>query len=187
MARQVRGILFVDYVRMLRAQPDRSWEAMLHPNDLPMVEQTIDPSQWYPMDTFERLGLAILKSVAHGQLHRVREWGRTSAAEVAGRVEQLVVPGDPRESLMRFQVFRRTFFDFEALTTLQMSDGAAELQIAYGMSPVAEEAAAVQTVGFFVGLLEVAGATSVRGFFTEESWKGAERTVAGLAWAGART
>ena len=185
MVRQVRGILFVDYVRMLRAHADRSWEALLEPRDMVLVEGTIDPTGWYPMDTFERLGLAILKVVARGQLHRVREWGRTSAAQVTERVDQLVVRGDPRESLMRFQVFRRTFFDFEALTTLQMSDGAAELQIAYGMSPVAEEAAAVQTVGFFVGLLEAAGATSVRGYFTEESWKGAPRTVAGLAWEGA--
>ena len=182
MVRQVRGVLFVDYVRMLRAHPDRSWEEMLEPRDLELVDATIEPSQWYPMETFERLGLAILKVVARGQIHRVREWGRASIEHLAKTVEQLIVEGDPRESLMRFQVYRRTFFDFEALTTLNLSDGAAELQVAYGMSPLAEEAAATQTVGFCVGLLERAGAKSVRGYFTEESWKGADRTVVGLAW-----
>src|SRR5215468_9908882 len=116
MARNVKGVLFVDYVRMLRAHRDESWVQYLEPGDLVFLEQHIDPDGWYPMEVFERMGVAILKTVA-------------------GTVEGIVVPGDPRESLMRFQVYRRSFFDFDTLRVLQIDDGLADLEVAYGMSP----------------------------------------------------
>jgi hypothetical protein len=182
MGRQVRGVLFADYVRMLRAHRDKSWEESLSAEDLALIEQRIDPAGWYPMETFERLGLAILKIVAHGKMNLVEQWGSASAGHVAKSAESLVVPGDPRESLMRFQVFRRTFFDFEALSVLQLNDASAELQIGYGMSEVAEEAASVQTAGFFKGLVELAGATAPRAFFTAKAWKGDPHTVLQVVW-----
>jgi hypothetical protein len=182
MAGQVKGVLFADYVRMLRALGDGAWEGFLKPEDVELLGQRTDPSAWYPMETFERLGLAILSLVAGGDLEVVREWGQRSVAHLASTVDDLVVPGDPRESLMRFQVFRRAFFDFEALVVLELSDGSAEIEIDYGMSAVAEEAAAVQTLGFFVGLLVLAGGTSVIGVLSAKSWEGDASTLLSLAW-----
>lgn len=175
-------MLFVDYVRMLRAQPDRGWTAFFPPDDVQFFEQKIDPYGWYPMETFERLGAIVLHVVAKNEFARVRQWGRASVASVAASVDQLVVPGDPRESLMRFQVFRRQFFDFEALSVLQVSDGAAQLKISYGMSSGAEQAAAIQTMGFFEGLIDLAKGTSVKAGFTERSWEGDPQTVLSLTW-----
>ncbi len=183
---RVKGVLFVDYVRMLRAQRDRSW-GRLHPEDAPYVEQTVDPAAWYPMATFERLGIAILQTVAQGDLGLVRQWGRVSAAHVAGTVEHVVVPEDPRESLMRFFVLRSSLFDFEALSMLQLTDRAATLQVRYGMSPVAEQAAAVQTLGFLEGLVELADGVAVQASFSERSWEGDPRTVLSLSWETAHT
>src|SRR5688572_562791 len=131
---RVKGLLFVDYVRMLRAHRDRSWGRYLEPEDAPYLVQTVDPAAWYPMATFERLGIAILQTIADGDLALVRQWGRASVAHVAGTIEHVVVPEDPRESLMRFFVFRRSLFDFEALSMLQISDVSAAIQIQYGMS-----------------------------------------------------
>ena len=176
------GVLFVDYVRMLRAHRDRSWQRYLLPEDLPFLERTLEPDAWYPMASFERLGIAILNVVAAGNLEIVRQWGRASAAHVAGTVEHVVVAGDPRESLMRFQVLRRSFFDFEALTMLQICDASAEVQIRYGMSKPAEEAAAVQTRGFFEGLVELAEGRGIEASFLERSWSGDARTVLRLDW-----
>jgi len=182
MGRQVRGMLFVDYVRMLRAQSQRDWNALFPPDDVRFFEQKIDPAGWYPMETFERLGIVVLHFVAKNEFSNVRQWGRASVASIAQNVDQLVVPGDPRESLMRFQVFRRTFFDFEALSVLQVSDGAAQLQIAYGMSSAAEQAAAVQTMGFFEGLIELARGRNVKAAFAERSWEDDPQTVLNLSW-----
>ncbi len=182
MSRRVKGVLFVDYVRMLRTHRGASRSPHLEPEDLSFLEQSVDMTGWYPMAAFERMGLAILESVAQRDLERVRQWGRGSVVSVAASVEHLVVDGDPRESLMRLHSFRRGFFDFEALSMLQVNDTSVEAQIGYGMSPAAEEAAAVQTQGFFEGLIELAGGSLVESGFQESSWRGDPRTVLRLEW-----
>ena len=182
MARQVKGVLFVDYVRMVRSHGGASASRWLLPEDLAFLEQPIDPTAWYPMAAFERLGLTILDTMVAGDLDRVRTWGRASVGHVVTGEEDLLVPNDPRESLMRFQIFRRGFFDFDALSLLEVNDNAADVQIDYGMSPRAEEAAASQTRGFFEGLIELAGGKVVATSFEEASWRGDPRTVLHLEW-----
>jgi hypothetical protein len=182
MARKVKGILFVDYVRMLRAYREQSWTRHVQAADVAFVERQVEAESWYPMEVFERLGIAILRTVAEEDLDLVRRWGHLTAAHVAGTVEGLVVPGDPRESLMRFQVYRRSFFDFESLGMLQIDDASADLWIDYGMSAPAEEAASFQTLGFFEGLVELADGREVKGSFQARSWAGDPRTVARVAW-----
>ena len=182
MARHVKGVLFVTYVRMVRGTKDRPWSAHLLPEDQPYLRQRIDESAWYPMETFERLGLAILKLVANGNLTLVRSWGRLSAVDVSSSFEGLIVPGDPRETLMRIQVVRRTFFDFETITVLELDDTAAMLEMGYGMSPAAEEAAAMQALGFFEGLVELSDGRATEAALVERAWAGDPRTVLRLAW-----
>jgi len=183
MERHVKGVLFRDYVRMLRAHPNQDWSRWLSATDTGFLQQTVEVEAWYPMDTFERMGLAILDRVADGRLELVKQWGRTSVAHLSAALEQLVVPGDPRDSIMRLQAYRRSLFDFEALAVPELSDGLADLHIAYGMSPLAEEAAATQTLGFFEGLVELADGVEIEGAFLERSWAGDARTRARMTWA----
>ena len=77
---------------------------------------------------------------------------------------------------------RATFFDFAALEILMLHDGEAQIEIRSHMGLPAEEAAAVQTMGFFEGLLELAGAKDIEARFREKSWTNNERTVLGLRW-----
>lgn len=182
MARQVKGSLFVDYVRMVKSRADVDWRPHLDPEDLAYLQQRIDPGAWYPMATFERLGLAILKVIAGGDVETARAWGRRSVEPLAAMQPGLLVENDPRESLMRFQVFRRTFFDFEAATVTVLHDTEVRLRIAYGMSPLAEEAASNQTMGFFERLVELAGGLAVTARFAEESWRGEKATTLVVSW-----
>ena len=178
----VKGVLFADYVRMLRAHRGRTWREFLEGEDLPFIEQTIDLDAWFPMETFERLGIAVFQAIAEGDLGLVRDWGRASVARVVGANEHVLVPGDPRESLMRFFVLRRSLFDFEALTMLQLCDSSASIGVEYGMMPMAERAAAVQTMGFFEGLIALADGRDVQGEFLESSWRGDRQTIVGFSW-----
>lgn len=178
----VKGVLFADYVRMLRAHRGRTWREFLAPQDLPFIEQTIGLDAWFPMETFERLGIAVFQAIAEGDLGLVRDWGRASVARVVGANENVLVPGDPRESLMRFFVLRRSLFDFEALTMLQLCDSSASIGVEYGMMPMAERAAAVQTMGFFEGLIALADGRDVQGEFLESSWRGDRQTIVGFSW-----
>jgi hypothetical protein len=178
----VKGVLFADYVRMLRAHRGRTWREFLEPEDLIFLDQTIDFDAWYPMDSFERLGVAIFQAIAEGDLGLVRDWGRASVTRVVGTNEHVLVPGDPRESLMRFLVLRRSLFDFEALSMLQLCDASASIGVEYGMHPLAEQAAAVQTLGFFEGLIALAEGGDVHGEFLETSWRGDRQTIIGFSW-----
>jgi hypothetical protein len=158
------------------------WVKELPPSDLPYLDTQIDTAGWYPMETFERMGNAILKFVAGGELLPVRLWGRFSAAQMRTVNPMLLAPGDPVETLHRFKVMRATFFDFDALEILMLHAGGAQIAIRYHMGMPAEEAAATQTMGFFEALLELAGAKDIDAKFREKSWENDERTVLGLRW-----
>jgi len=178
----VRGILFLDYVRMLRAHKGAGWEAKLEPEDLPYLQQRIDPDGWYPMTTFERFGNAILHHVAGDQLMPVQVWGKFSVHALHAANPMLLCSGDPVETLRRFHVYRQTFFDFDALDVLMLHEEEAQIAITYHMGMPAEEAASVQTLGFFQGLLELAGARDIHAVLRTKSWNGDPRTILDLRW-----
>lgn len=160
--RSVRGVLFVDYVRMLRACKSADFRDGLEPQDLEFLVARIDHDAWYPMATFERFGNAILRVVAGGQLALVQQWGRLSALQLAKAHPMLVAHGDAVETINRFRVMRETFFDFSAQDIVMLHDEEAVIAVHYHMGQPAEEAATYQTLGFFEGLLPLAGATDVR-------------------------
>lgn len=182
MNRHVKGVLFADYVRMLRGRKDVEWSTRLSREDLPFLRIKIDPNGWYPMESFERMGNAILAEIAASDLEAVRMWGRFSVDALRGAQPQLVAENDPLETLMRFRVLRATYFDFEALEIPTLSDGEAHIVIRYHMGDTAEEAASYQTMGFFERLLEIGGAQNVYARFLERSWNGNARTLLELTW-----
>lgn len=179
--RQVRGVLFLDYVRMLRAFKARAAEH-LSTDDLVYLQTHVEPEAWYPMAVFERLGLAILALVARNEMFPVRLWGRYSVGQLHKAYPALLEVNDPIETLNRFRVLRDTFFDFAALNVLMLHDNEAQIAITYFMGDLAEEAAATQTMGFFEGLLELANAKNIRAEFRESAWAGSSRTLLALSW-----
>jgi hypothetical protein len=180
--RNVRGVLFLDYVRMLRSHKGVAWETVLEADDLQYLREQIDTAAWYPMASFERMGNAILKYVAGDNLRPVQLWGRFSAAQLRAAHPMLLEPKDPCETLTRFRVMRETFFDFQALDVLMLHDGEAQIAIHYYMGMPAEEAASFQTMGFFEGLLDLAGAKDIRAALRAKSWQDAPRTLLDLRW-----
>ena len=167
---------------MLRSQKGVDWTQHLAPEDLVYLTTKIEPDAWYPMETFERMGNEILRTTARGQLFPVQLWGRYSAAQLRTANPLLLAAGDPVESVNRFKVMRETFFDFSALEIPLLHDDEAHIVIRYHMGMPAEEAAAHQTMGFFEGLLELAGARNVTAKFVERSWAGNPRTLMVARW-----
>lgn len=180
--RNVRGILFADYVRMMRGKKDVDWSMFVRPEDLVFLQHKVEPNDWYPMATFERFGNAILSEVAWGRLEAVQMWGRLSVDALAAANPNLVAKDDPVDTMMRFRVQRSTYFDFEALEIPSLAPGHAEVVIHYYMGAKAEEAASYQTMGFFERLVEVAGGTGVIAQFASTSWTRGSRTMLILDW-----
>lgn len=182
--RHVRGSFFSEYVRMIRRQKDVDWGKVLLMTDLPYLRKHIEDNEWYPMETFERMGVAILRHMDGATLDAVRLWGRFSASTYAEHHTDLIEVGAPVESLMRLKVLRNTLFDFPAFDVPMLTDGHAYVSITYHMGPVAEEAACHQTLGFCEGVLSLAGACNVRSEFIERAWQGEKRTLLDLQWDG---
>jgi hypothetical protein len=178
----VRGVLFVDYVRMLRGAKSVDWSTRLTREDLAFLQQRIDHDAWYPMETFERMGNAILATVANNSLAPVKMWGLMQASTLRAANLSLLAERDPVETFRRFNVLRSTFFDFDAIEVILLHDEEAQIAIRYHMGMPAEEAASVQTVGFFEGLLRLAQARDVKSVFREKSWDGAPRTRVEFTW-----
>jgi hypothetical protein len=166
---------------MVRRRKDVDWVGVLRGEDYAIVQQRIDVDAWYPMTTFEHLGLAIL-SHFEGGLDAVRLWGSFSASSFAQQHSGLIAVGDPVETFMRLKVLRGTLFDFPAFDVPTLIDGHATISMQYEMGAVAEEAACHQTLGFCEGVVALAGARSIRCGFDERSWLGAPRTVVTLDW-----
>ena len=167
---------------MIRSHKGFDWTSQLAPEDLQFLSARIVPGEWYPMATFERFGNAILRFIALDDLQAVRMWGRFSVDEQRALQPELVVVGDPVETLQRFRVLRATFFDFAALEIPMLLEDQAHIVISYFMGPKAEEAASFQTMGFFERQLELAGATNVTGRLSQRSWTGDARTLLELSW-----
>ncbi len=180
--RQVKGVLFADYVRMIRAVKSYDWTKRLSARELAFVKAPVDLQRWYPMDVFEQLGNAILEVIAQGQLELVRMWGRTQVDQLRVQQPALVADGDPVETLNRFRVLRSTYFDFDTLSVPLLHLDEAQILIDYQMGMPAEEAASYQTMGFFERLLEIAGAKDVSARFSSRSWAGEGRTLVSLHW-----
>ena len=182
MSRNVKGVLFADYVRMIRSQKGVDWKHHLPAEDLAYLGARIERDKWYPMETFERLGDAILRTVAQSNLEAVRMWGRFSVDQLRATQPALLAEGDPVETLNRFRVLRASYFDFEALEIPVLVDDQAHVVIRYYMGKTAEEAASFQTMGFFERLLELAGASAITALFLQRSWAGDARTLLELNW-----
>jgi hypothetical protein len=181
---QVKGILFADYVRMIRSHKTVDWSQVLSPEDRVYLSGQITPDAWYPMATFERLGNAILAHIANNDVQAVRMWGMFSVDALIFANPTLLAPGDPVETLRRFRILRAGYFDFDALEIPMLHDEEAHVIIRYNMGQPAEEAASFQTMGFFERLLERAGARDVDAQFRERSWAGDARTLLAITWLG---
>lgn len=185
--RRVRGILFLDYVKMLRRSGSSRLERVLRPEDLELLRGQVDVSAWYPMSSFERFGLAILDEIG-SQLDAVRLWGRAQIPQILAFFPTLRAEGDPRDTIIRLGNLLLSLFDFQAVSVEDVDDETATIQIAYGMCARAEEAACFQTQGLFEALIEAAGGANASGHFEKRGWQSPEgRTLLSLAWTAAPT
>ncbi len=182
MVGRVKGVLFADYVRMIRAHKEADWSTRLLPQDLGWISQRIERDAWYPMDAFERLGLVILNVLVDGDLELVRQFGRASLAWLSDANPELQSAKEPRDIVMRFHQLRQGYFDYAPIEVVSLTDRRLELEIDYRMGDVAEEAAALQTMGFFEALLERAGGRDVTARFRSTRWMGEGRTLLELEW-----
>ena len=183
MARHVKGSLFVEYVRMIRKLKDRDWDQYLTAEDREVMAQMILPSGWYPLETYQRMGIAVLHEIAGAKMETVRAWGRMSTDEILNTYKTMIVEGEPVETLKKFQVLRNRFLDFEGLAVEPREGKRVRLNVDVPFNDkLADEACAFQMLGSFERLIELSGARNVRHEFVKKLWEGDPISVIEFSW-----
>src|ERR1700741_5134359 len=100
---------------MLRAFKGVDWSVYLTRAEQLYLSPHIEPGHWYPMETFERMGVAILREIARNDLTLVKHFGRVSLNALCKQYDNLVASDDPKGSLLRFKALREGLFNFPAL------------------------------------------------------------------------
>jgi CheY-like chemotaxis protein len=184
-ARHVRGILFIDYVRMLRryGASDRA-RASLPPDEAFYLSTRLDPEAWYPMEAFQRLGLALLAEVVGPELRVIRLWGRSQVATLVGFLPELGSAPGPGEAVTLLSTFVQGLFDFPCVVVERVEREQAEVRLDFGMGGPAEAAARLQAQGVFEELVTSTGGRSVASTLTGPQlslrWRLQRITAAGL-------
>jgi hypothetical protein len=183
MARRVKGTLFREYVQMIRNNKNIDWAKHLTPEELVYINQLIVASQWYPMQIYQRMGAAIFKEIARGNLESARLWGKVTMDNLVGLYkETLVVKGSPIETLAKFKIINQHFFDFEGFGVTVLDPNHVTIKIDRDFGTLAASAYCNQMLGSFQRLIELAGGREVRAEFTAKIWEGAPNTIVDIKW-----
>jgi CheY-like chemotaxis protein len=183
MAGQVKGVLFRDYVRMIRKHKDVDWDKYLRPEEKELLSQLILPAQWYPMESYQRMGAAIYREIAHGDPSTARAWGRAGMEELASLyTNNLIKKGNPRETLENFKAINRRFFDFDSFDVDPVGPRSVYIIIDPDFGPYEVEGYSNQMLGSFERLFELAGVVGIKAEFRNRAWDGPGKTVIEITW-----
>jgi hypothetical protein len=108
---RAKGSILLDYVRIIRANKDLNWNRHLRPEDWEIINSKILPSQWYPLETYRRVGNAVFREVAKSNLETTRQFGRFNIKNVLQIYKNILVPGNPVKSVSNYIVLQKTFID----------------------------------------------------------------------------
>ena len=180
--RHVKGTLCADYVKIIKKSKDVDWDKYLEPEDKILLEETILPSQWYSMQTFMRMGLAVFKEIVGSNLETVHGGGRVFMNELVKTYKNLVVVGDPLRSMEKFKIMRSRFFDFECMEVKVIDNNTAELHLNLGFGKEGDKAYTHHMVGAFERLLEMCESKEIQTKIIQKSWEGSSKSVVELKW-----
>jgi hypothetical protein len=107
---KVKGTWMVDLVKLLRAAKDKDFSKYLTKEDFVVLNSKILPSQWYPFETYKRLGLAVFKVIGNSQLTASRAFGRMNMANLLKIYGNIMIPGDPAATVEKFAALAGNFF-----------------------------------------------------------------------------
>jgi hypothetical protein len=182
--RKVKGTMLVDLVRMIRANKDKDWGKHLTPEDWNIINKRILPSEWYPLEIFQRCGMATFQLLAQGNLDLVRLRGRIRGKELFENVyKSLIISQDPAASLSRFVTVYGQLFNFSSLRFENLGKGHAKIHHDYdasrnpGTMPYCH-----QLMGILDVLVEIAGGKNVKIELDAKQWEGATKTIFDITW-----
>ncbi len=178
---RVKGTMMLGLVRAIRGDKTRSWDGSLSEEDREVVARQILPSSWYPFDVYRRVFDVVMQAFANNDPEAIRRIGRGYGREIVGSVyKNLVIPGNPMESLKKNKIVFKMLFDFGDVAFEATSDRSGRLEISGFDSSF--EGFYYIFAGWNEECLELSGARGVSSTFLARSWKGDPKTVIEFSW-----
>jgi hypothetical protein len=128
--RRVKGSVVLDMVKVIRAFKDLPWDQYLTPEDFEIVKSMVIPTAWYPIEAYQRMGLAVYKLVAKESDDVVRKFGQAAMKELlSGPYRPFLVKDDPVEAVHKFFELRKSMFNFSKTVVEKTGDKSIHIKI----------------------------------------------------------
>lgn len=182
MAKQVKGVVLLDYVRMIKRFKDIDWDKYLIAADKQYLEEMIIPAKWYPYETYVRMGDGIFHEVAKGNVELVRMWGRTMVDQFHNASKLVDDSDGPPEAIEKIYVLYDRYFDFKAVEMQLLDGNRLKVDMNDQWGDIAIEAYTFQFLGLVERIIELSGAKNIKTRFLKKYWEGDEKTEFELEW-----
>ena len=160
--KSVKGSVLVDYLKIIRANPDLPWADHLLAEDLEQINRMILPSSWYPAGMFQRMGEAIFKLVSRENYQVVHQFGRSMADRLHKDNPGMVVKNQVPDTVRKYLTVQRRFYSFEIFSIKESGPGAMKVGVNNDPDTSGTGLLAAATCGTLERLIELAGATDVK-------------------------
>ena len=113
----VKGSMLLNYVKIVRANPDRDWGKYLEDDDWQVINDKIFTSNRYSYGSFRRIGYAVFKEIAGSDFNLVRSFGRFNMKTLLELFQNaFLVPDDPRASVRKLTMTKGVFMSGDSTT-----------------------------------------------------------------------
>jgi len=182
--RLVKGHVVHDFTKMIRANPDLPWSEHLLPEDLDLIRQFILPGSWYPIGFVNRVGLAVFKLLGREDYAFARVYGASIADQMNEDHPNMVVKGDPRQTLERYIRIQRTSYSFDAFEIEEKGPNHIHVHIFSLPDELGIPVYAEQIAGTDIRLIELSGYPGATVELSRSEDEGMVKTTMDIRWKG---
>ncbi len=181
--KKVKGSLLAIQARFIRANKDKDWDKYLKQEDWDIISGRVLPSVWYPLDTFERCGVAVFELMAGGDLKVIRAMGKESTEMlVKGIYKMLPTESGPARALSELVNFIRLVFNFGEWRLEKLDEKNVKIIFVFGESSPGIELFCNLMMGAFEGMIEMGGGKNCSINFAVREWERDPETIFDIKW-----
>jgi uncharacterized protein YbaA (DUF1428 family) len=169
---EVKGLLISALVNMINDDNREAFDKWLTDEDWKVVSGTLFATSWYPFSTYQHVFDAAVAVVAKHDEQTVYQWGISySKKMLKGTYKIMLVPNDPLKSMEKNLSFESIFFRDVGNVEMKVT-GEKRFEVRLAGFPREFKNLTVLKSGWYVGVLELAGAQNIERNFTSKTWKG---------------
>lgn len=181
MDKKVKGTVFSEYVRMIKNNRSLDWDKYLTEDDWKLVNEMILPSTWYPVESYARMGLAVFKLLAGGDVNAAWNWGRLSLDGLT-KVYKNLISDDPYESMRKFAMIQRSLANFALIEVEKEGENTLHIVLQVNFGEEEDMAYAYQMGGMLERTAELSAPGKATVTIIKKTWEGDAQTVFEMKW-----